>query len=91
MSSPVRVRKEALAPSVTLREVAGDLHPMFHATGLQLACEEQVSVTMGMLEGLLSSLFQGKLARQSGSDTFWERERGKSLPDETGVVIQTTS
>jgi hypothetical protein len=58
-SSPVRGGKEALAPSVTLREVAGNLHPMLHATGLQLASDEHVSVKMRMFEGLLSSLFQG--------------------------------
>lgn len=52
-SSPVRVGKEALALSVTLKEVARNLHPMFHATGLQLASDEHVSVKMCMLEGLL--------------------------------------
>lgn len=59
-------------------KLLGNLPPMFYGTGLQLACEEQVSVKMG----ILSSLFQGKLARQSGSDTLRGREREKSLPDE---------
>lgn len=83
-SAPVRVRKGVLVPSGTLRGGAGDLYPVFHAAGLQLASEKHVSVRIGMLEGHLASLFQGKLARQSGSDTLWERERGKSLPDEDG-------
>lgn len=35
----MRVGKKVTVPSVTLKEVAGILPPMFQATGLQLASE----------------------------------------------------
>lgn len=90
-SAPVRVRKGVLAPSGTIRGGAGDLYPVFHAAGLQLASEKHVSLRIGMLEGHLASLFQGKLARQSGSDTSGREKGANHFQMKMGVVIQRAS